>query len=227
MKKIVLIILMVFLCPSMTVDAKLKFGKWSKWDNQFPPIKTHWDSINYSHAFYRKLTNPDTGNISCVLMNCHMCKDKKCLEKASIILFSSKDKASDEMFEGKGDYQFALVAFPPDENNKMTIRTYKKEKKSLEFIEEWWEIPYENHSTVSPLPGYEDKFTLAFKEWVIKEGYDEQRAEHVLYLKLVIFDDKNFAILLRNELEEEKLLEYLHKKILKNNRDTKLRNGEL
>lgn len=140
-----------------------------------------------------------------------MCKDKECSEKASIALFAPKDKTSDEMYEGRGNYQFALVAFPPDENKKMIIRAYKKGKKSLEFIEEWWEIPYENHCTVLPLPGYVDKFTLAFKEWVIKEGYDEQRAEHVLYPKLVIFDDKNFAILLRNELEEEKLLEYLQK----------------
>jgi hypothetical protein len=51
MKKIVLIILLLFLCASMAVDAKLKFGTWSKWDKQFPPIKTHWDSIDFLMHF--------------------------------------------------------------------------------------------------------------------------------------------------------------------------------
>ena len=209
MKKIVLIILLLFLCASLTVDAKLKFGPWSKWDKKFPSIKTHWDSIDFSLSFCRSIISIVTKEEACKAMNCHMCKDKECIEKASIILFSSKAKTLDEIFGGKGDYQFALVAFPPDENNKMTIRTYKKGKKSLEFIEEW-ETSYENHRIVlSELD--ENKFQLAFKEWVIKEGYNEKLAEQYLSLKLLVLNDKSFVVLLENELEIPELMEFLQK----------------
>jgi len=210
MKKLLLIILLLFFCVSMTVDAKLKFGNWDKWDEEFPPPETYLNSMDPSRSFLRQIIFPDAKELICVAMNRYMCKDKKCTERVSIILFSPKGENPDDTFGGAGDYQFALVAFPPDKNEKMIIRAYKKEKEKLEFLEEW-AIPYENHYTVLPVLK-ENKFMLAFKEWVVKEGIEERLSEYVLNIKLVVFDSKEskkFALLLWNETEMEWLLELL------------------
>lgn len=211
MKKLMLIVLIVTIfCIGIVSNvtlAKVKFGDWDKWDEEFPPPKSYWNKIDLSQSFFRKIISPNTNQELCVAMNCFMCKNRRCIESLSIILFSPKGENPDDAFEGVSDYQFALVAFPPDKNEKMIIRGYKKGKENLEFLEEW-EIPYENNYTVLPALK-ENKFMLAFKELAIKEGIEEQHSELILNIKLVVFDDKKskkFVLLLWNEIEMEQIL---------------------
>lgn len=139
MKKTFLILLVLLFCCATSIEAKVEFGNWSKWEKEFPSISRWEKYIDLSHSFYNQCTDTKTAYTVCSMFTCSICNERECKEKASVVLFSTKDKTMDDMYYGKGDYQFALVAFPPVEN-MVIIRAYKREKKILKFLEEW-EIP--------------------------------------------------------------------------------------
>ncbi len=198
MKKLVLIVLTIIICVSVfTTDvvlAKVSFGGWNRWDEEFPP-KSYWkDSL----GFLREILYLDTKAPFCIAMNRYM--ENKKGERVSIILFSPFGEDSEDILKGTGDYQFALVAFLPDsDKNMITIRAYKKGKSdSLNFLEEW-KIPYENDYSIFKK---ENKFTAAFKEW----------AGTKVDIKLIVFEGKKkFTLLFGFEAERKDVVEYLKK----------------
>ena len=127
-------------------------------------------------------------------MNRYICKNKKCAERMSIILFSPKSENSEDTFGGIGDYQFAIAAFPPDKN-KITIRTYEKDGSILKFLQEW-QVPYENDYPV-------------LKD--IKLFVPKILVGTVLDVRLVVFDSKKFTLLFGFDIEEKEPVEYLKK----------------
>jgi len=180
--------------------AKVKYGNWDKWDEEFPSPETHWHLIARTPGFLRGITFLDTKELICLATSRFICKDKKCSEseKMSLILFSPKNENPEDVLEGTADYQFVLTAFPPDKN-KIIIRAYKKDKGILKFLEEW-KIPYENHYPV--LSSKENKFLVAFKEWT---GV-------AVDVRLVVFNSKKFTLLFDFEVGGE-CQEYIRKNL--------------
>lgn len=195
MKRLILIVLIVCFVVSIGIVAlaKVSFGGWSKWDEKFPP-KSYW---NNSPGFLRELVYLDTKAPIHIAMNRYM--ENKKHEKISIILFSPFGENPESIFGGTGDYQFALVAFPPDKD-LITIRAYRMENKVFRFFEEW-KIPYENDYLIFK---EENEFIVALEEWVGVK----------IDIRLIVFDSKKFTLLFDFETEKKEVLEYCEKALL-------------
>jgi len=191
---IILLIVCILIVTADIVLAKVSFGGWDKWDEEFPPPKTYWNLTSSSPGFFRYMIFLDTKEPICIVMNRYICRDKKCAEKMSIILFSPKSEKSEDILGGTGDYQFAIAAFPPDKN-KMIIRTYEKDGNILKFIQEW-QVPYENDYPVL-------KDIKLFVPKILVGAVPDVR--------LVVFDSKKFTLLFKFDLEEKETIEYLKK----------------
>lgn len=212
MKKILIVVLLVFLCVNI-IDveaiAKIKFGNWDKWDEELPPV-TH---EAWSCEVRQKLIRPYIFN----LQNFNTLYGKGAICSVSSMSFYSPTdrKVACVVFYSPGSImkktkdllipdviienaELALVAFPP-ENNKMIIRAYKKEGQVFRFFEEW-EIVFENYEEKYKNVASDTKFRQIFKEWVkkqittriiISEEYMENIMINFMLPKLVIYDKKS------------------------------------
>lgn len=201
MKRLLFIVVIIAICVSINANvlAKVNFGSWDKWDEEFPSNK-YWTSA----SFTRDLSLTDSKEIVFWATNIFFCNNKKCNEKTAVILFSPANKKPDmkNILIGS-DYQLAIAAFPP-KKDIVKIVVYKKNESSdkLKFYEEW-EIPYEkNHSIIIQ----NAEFTKVFQAWL-----EEQSLGRIgrVGFHLVIFDQKNFIILMDKELEEKDKIDML------------------
>ena len=198
--KIFLIGLIIILLVSVAlVEAKVEFGNWDKWDKEFPSNK-YWTSDSFTREFY--LT--DSKEIVFWATNIFFCNNEKCNEKMAVILISpANEKPYMKNNLICSDYQLAIAAFPP-KKDIVKIVAYKKNESSdkLKFYEEW-EIPYEkNHSIIIQ----NAEFTKVFQRWLEEQSLG--RIDRVVF-HLVIFDQKNFIILMDKELEEKDKIDML------------------
>lgn len=200
MKRVLLLILLLILFFSLSVDAKLKFGGWSKWDEELPLAGKYWNNA----AFYTPIKNIDRNELTYIEVNRYICDKKNCEKIISAILFSPKNASKEDIFKGIADYQLAIVAFPP-ENNLITIRAYKKEanQDNLKFFEEWT-CPFENNYSVLNNK-YKNQFVTEYHEWLgMKLWFD---------IRLFILGEK-FTLLyhtymLDGKIQDEEVLGYL------------------
>ena len=189
---IILLIVCILVVATDIVLAKVSFGGWDKWDEEFPPYKIWERYRDDGLGFFREATFKDDKQHFCWVFNL-LPKNKK--DSMSIMLFSY-ERPDPETF--KEDYKFALAAFPPVKG-KMMIRAYYKEEGGILRLLEEWEVTYEdNYSIVTT--EVEGKFVKAFREWA------EMSSRKVdLDVRLVVFD-KGFVILLGGESENKDLL---------------------
>lgn len=212
MKKILIVVLLVFLCVNIidvAAIAKVKFGNWDKWDEELPPA-TH---KAWSCKVRKKMISPYIFNLqnfnilygegaicSVSSMSFYSRTDRG---KTSVVFYSpgnimkkTKDWLIPDVIIENAD--FALAAFPP-ENKKMIIRAYKKEGQEFRFFEEW-EIAFENYEEKYKNVASDTKFRQIFKEWVkkqisariiISEEYMENIMINFMLPKLVIYDEES------------------------------------
>ena len=187
MKKILIIVLLIMCIIASTtipVLAKVKFGDWSKWDEEFPPYKIWKGYLNDGYSFSLGVMEAKNQEHLYWATNLFY-KHKK--ELMSIILFVY-DKPINP---SEANYQFALVAFPPKNGNIVMRAYYKGEKDSLKFLEEW-EIPYENDFLVVKTGKFLENFAL----WA-ERPTTKKIDLNDLNIRLITFDDKQFVILLK------------------------------
>jgi len=211
-KKILIVVLLVFLCVSIidiAAIAKVKFGNWDKWDEELPPA-THeaWSCKVRQRFILPYIFNLQNFNIlygegaicSVSSMSFYSPTDRKIVcvvfYSPGSIMKKIKDRLiPDVIIENS---VFALAAFPP-ENKKMIIRAYKKEGQEFRFFEEW-EIAFENYEEKYKNVASDTKFRQIFKEWVkkqisariiISEEYMENIMINFMLPKLVIYDEES------------------------------------
>ena len=165
MKKSILFILLLILCVSYinsTVLAKVKFGKWDKWDQQLPDMDNKYWSWTFPGEKSSMLTMD--GKALLITTNLYFGTSKN---RASVIFYSpasQKDKIKKDYIPNP---KFAFVCFPP-KKYKSIIRVY--EIKNIEeglsqFLGEW-KIYFNQHQDVAPS---EVAFRENFKEWLNQE----------------------------------------------------------
>ena len=186
MKKLMLTILLITLCINLNVLAKVKFGKWDKWDQQLPDMDDKYWSWTFPGEKSTMLTLDDKLLLITTYLYFGTSKNR-----ASVIFYSPaspKEKIKEDYIP---DPKFAFVCFPP-KKKKSVIRVY--EIKNIEeglsqFLEEW-EIPFNQHQDGVP-PGVE--FRENFKEWLNQQAPLEL-AESLKNIKIVLprlkIDDK-------------------------------------
>lgn len=206
MKRILLISLLLIFCFSLSIEAKLKFGGWDKWEEEFPSPENHWDLMtSFNVRFLRYITRvhrqSNTKENIRIAMNCFVCKNKRCKEKMSVILVSPKDESTNEVFEGRGNYLYALVAFPPDKNKTVAIKLYEKVENGRLLCIEEWEIPYEHNY---PVFNDREKLLADLIGKPIIPGND---------LKLIIIKENKFSLLFDLDLASGQALPYLEKSL--------------
>jgi len=203
MKNFLIGLIIILLVSIALVEAKVEFGNWDKWDKEFPSNK-YWASASFTRELY--LIDSKEKEIVFWATNIFFCNNKKCNEKMAVILLSPANKKPDmkNILIGS-DYQLAISAFPP-KKDIVKIVAYKKNESSgkLKFYEEW-EIPYKkNH----PIIIQNAEFTKVFQGWLEEQSLG--RIDRVVF-HLVIFDQKNFIILMDKELEEKDKIDMLEK----------------
>lgn len=192
MKKLILIVLLAFMCMSVinVAVAKVKFANWDRWEEEFPP-KDYWkDSI----GFLREIIYLDNKTPICIAMNRYMENEKG--DEICIILFSPFGENPETIIKGTANYKFALVAFPP-KKGEITIRAYKNDDKILKFFEDW-KILFRNHEEAVLK---DTKFRQVFKKWAATE----------VSIKLIVFEKQKFTLLFDFETEKKDILDYLKK----------------
>lgn len=120
----------------------------------------------------------------------------------SMILFSPINEKPDFRNDFICDYDLALAVFPPEEE-MVRVMAYKKVegKKELRFFEEW-EIPYENqHPIIQDV-----KFAEEFRKWIEKQNPVPSFNVGKEDLRLVVFDKKNFTVLLTSESKNKEFV---------------------
>ena len=212
MKKILIVVLLVFLCVNIidvAAIAKVKFGNWDKWEEELPPATYEAWSCKVRQKLIRPyIFNLQNFNIlygegaicSVSSMSFYSPTDRKI---ACVVFYSpgsimkkTKDWLIPDVIIENAD--FALAAFSP-ENKKMIIRAYKKEGQDFRFFEEW-EIVFENYEEKYKNVASDTKFRQTFKEWVkkqiptriiISEEYMENIMINSMLPKLVIYNKKS------------------------------------
>ena len=166
MKKILIVVLLVFLCVSIidvAVLAKVKFGNWDKWDKELPPAdheRWYWAiSSNEPREVFLKGWGKDGSDILLFFSDIYFYGDKKGKTKVSVLFYSSGDV--DKKDWDIPNAHFALAGFPP-EKHKIIIRLYKMQDKIFEFLDQW-EIAFKNHEVVD---SEDKKFRHLFTEWL-------------------------------------------------------------
>ena len=171
MKRLLLIILLLFFCVSIVAVAKLKFGSWDKWDEELPPPENESWHVNSSQPERNQpvmkgtWTNfSDSGNdVVFLFSDFYFYGDKKGKTKASALFYTSWKGDADKEDWVIQDACLVLIAFPP-EKKKMMIRAYVKEDQVFKFFEEW-KIVFKDHKIVVPK---EVKFYKFFEGWLEK-----------------------------------------------------------
>jgi len=169
MRKLLLIILLITLCIScidFNVLAKVKFGKWEKWDQQLPDM----DNKYWSWTFPGEKSTTLTLDDKLVLITTYLYFGTS-KNRASVIFYSPASQKEKIKKDYIPDPKFAFVCFPPKKKKSM-IRVY--EIKNIEeglsqFLEEW-EIPFNQHQDGVPLGV---KFREIFKEWLNQQTPSE------------------------------------------------------
>ena len=178
---IVLLIMCVIFSATIPVLAKVKFGDWSKWDEEFPSYKIWERHLGDGPSFWMAVMLEKSQEHIYWASNSFNTNKKDLM---SIMVFSYEKPDVNNWRATYKNLKFALAAFPPEEGKeKIVIRAYAKENEILKFLEEW-EIPYENDYPVVK-PG---KFLEAFILWT-------ERSEKLINLdiRLTTFN-KGFVI---------------------------------
>jgi hypothetical protein len=181
MKKLILTILLISLCISytnFTVLARVKFGNWSKWDQQLPDINNKYWSWTFPGE--KSTTITIEGKLLLITTYLYFGTSKN---RASVIFYSPASQKAKIKKDYIPDPKFALVCFPP-KKKKSIIRVYeiKNIEKSLsQFLEEW-EIPFNQHQDGVP-PGV--KFRENFKKWLDQQAPSEV-AESLKTMKIIL-----------------------------------------
>jgi len=159
-------ILLLVLVFGMSVEAKVKFGNWDKWDEQLPSYDNtswNWLKIGDENSIYPIPWGPPSGDgVNNVILISNLFFDGK--ERISVIFYSSGNESIKDWDISKAS--LALVAFPP-KKGKMTIRAYRieTEEQVFKFYEEW-KIPFENEELVVPK---EVEFNKIFTEFMVRQ----------------------------------------------------------
>ena len=169
MKKLILIVLLILLSASYIntpVLAKVKFGKWDKWDQQLPDMDNKYWSWTFPGEKSTMLTLDDKSLLITTYLYFGTSKNR-----ASVIFYSPASQKTNIKKDYIPDPKFAFVCFPPKKKKSM-IRVY--EIKNIEeglsqFLEEW-EIYFNQHQDGVP-PGVE--FRENFKEWLNQQAPSE------------------------------------------------------
>jgi len=201
MKKLLMIVLVLFFCVSMTVDAKLKFGDWNRWDEQLPPKNSkswHWVWPSEKPAEYTIKGFGVSGENLTILSSDLYYGKKFDMKAVSVCFYSLGDVGVNNLDWYISNAVIALAAFPPKEE-KITIRAYKIENNVFKFFEEW-EIEYEVFKRIEPevvIPS-QSKFIQEFKKWLgsISCLSPDDISENLLNLILpkILVSDENFII---------------------------------
>lgn len=164
MKKIFVIVL-IMLVFSLSVEAKVKFGSWDKWDEELPPADNeNWEWFYAGHCpvpVVGKISS-EGNNINLLLLSDLYFKGKGGKVEVLVTFYTSGQESIAEWNIARAN--FALAAFPP-KKGKMIIRAYKMEEKVFKFFEEW-EISFKNEEIVVP---QDAKFREVFKSFVVGE----------------------------------------------------------
>ena len=201
MKKLIVTILLIALCIScinFNVLAKVKFGKWDKWDQQLPDMNNKYWSWTFPGEKSTMLSLD--GKLVLITTYLYFGTSKN---RASVIFYSPASQKEKIKKDYIPDPKFAFVCFPPKKKKSM-IRVY--EIKNIEeglsqFLEEW-EIPFNQHQDGVP-PGV--KFRGIFKEW-LNQQVPSELAEPLKTMKIVLprlkIDDKGKFILVPPILDD-------------------------
>ena len=189
MKKLIIVFLVMCfcICTSMAVNAEVKFGAFSCWDEFFLPVK-FWDSqiATKGYAFFREIRFEDQ-SICITHLGFYDSLNSKII---NAFLFSpmplkKEFTGSDKDFTAF-DYQLALAAFPQNEN-KIKVIAYKKTGDELQFFEQWEISPKERENLVPK----NSRFSQIFTEWLEKQiGSEKVISENMVNFMLL----KGFAI---------------------------------
>jgi hypothetical protein len=165
MKKIFVIVL-IMLVFSLSVEAKVKFGSWDKWDEELPPADNeNWEWFYAGHCpvpVVGKISS-EGNNINLLLLSDLYFKGKGGKVEVLVTFYTAGQESIAEWNIARAN--FALAAFPPKEG-KMTIRIYIKEKEETFKFFEQYQIPFKKGETVVP---EEAKFRELFKEFVVDQ----------------------------------------------------------
>jgi len=201
MKKLILTILVITLCIScinFTVTAKVKFGKWDKWDQKLPDMNNKYWSWTFPGEKSKMLTLDD----KLLLITTYLYFGTR-KNRASVIFYSPANQKTNIKKDYIPDPKFALVCFPPEKKKSM-IRAY--EIKNIEeglsqFLEEW-QIPFKQYQDGVP-QGV--KFHKFFKEWLNQQApselaeslktINEEKTLNMLLPRLKIDDKGKFTLI--------------------------------
>jgi len=178
-KKILIVVLLVFLCVNIidvAAIAKVKFGNWDKWDEELPPA-TH---KAWSCKVRKKMISPYIFN----LQNFNILYGEGAICSVSSMSFYSRTDRE----------KTSVVFYSPGNIMKKT-----KDWQEFRFFEEW-EIAFENYEEKYKNVASDTKFRQIFKEWVkkqisariiISEEYMENIMINFMLPKLVIYDEES------------------------------------
>jgi len=214
-KKILIVVLLVFLCVSIidvAVLAKVKFGNWDRWDEELPSWNNKgWDLEHCRLTFvgfpYIRRTliwlpveegklllvsgTESIDNTFFLLTHLSFIKDKK--SQASIILFSPATAGKN--VEGVkcnnsvlNSAKFAIVAFPPDKK-EIVMRVYENENGLFRLLEEWG-VAFQNKTII--IPEKTVKFSQKYEEFVSQSQQlnDQNITVSSSSIILIVRDDK-------------------------------------
>jgi hypothetical protein len=224
MKKLLLIILLLAFCFNMSINAKVEFGNWNRWNERLPS----WDNKSWKEVFSTIVSYPLlVGSIIWLPVNedwqvlkigsSSVEKDQDLFlltrlyfvdrkAKASVVLFSS----AETFRTGKTDLpiknvgikdcfdlaELALVVFPP-EKEKIVVKAYEKSDELFLFLEEWV-VPFKNNSVI--FAEEKEGFKQKFQNWIEKQGIGENIQ---LSPRLIVRNKKEFLIGITLEVFEK------------------------
>ncbi len=161
MRRILLIIVLIMFCFSLSVLSKVEYEGWDRWDDELPSAdseKWHWAGMH--QAVEHNYRFPDYEDITVLVTTGSFYYGAKPFKgKVSVLFYSSEDVDDWKI----SDSTFAIAVFPP-KKNKILVRAYQKDIEGKFKCFEDWTIKFKVKKE-KDIVSLESKFSQDFGEW--------------------------------------------------------------